>query len=191
MFVPLFFHWYVNPVPVFAFKLTEFPWQNVVAPPAVIVAEGNELTVTVIVVLIAHVGDAVDVGVNVYVVVAVLFNAGDQVPEILLFDVVGNAFIVPPEQIWDTWVNVGVVEGFTVIVIVVVVAHCPDAGVNVYVVVELLFKAGAQEPVKPLVDVVGRGESDVPEHIAFIWLKVGEVAVFTTIVWFVFTTPPG
>jgi hypothetical protein len=65
----------------------------------VIVAEGNELTVTVIVVLIAHVGDAVDVGVNVYVVVAVLFNAGDQVPEILLFDVVGNAFIVPPEQI--------------------------------------------------------------------------------------------
>ncbi len=64
-----------------------------------IVAEGNELTVTVIVVLIAHVGDAVDVGVNVYVVVAVLFNAGDQVPEILLFDVVGNAFIVPPEQI--------------------------------------------------------------------------------------------
>ncbi len=61
----------------------------------------------------------------------------------------------------------GVVNGFTVTVIVAVVAHCPDPGVNVYVVVELLFKAGDQEPVKPLVDVVGREESDVPEHIAF------------------------
>jgi len=97
----------------------------------------------------------------------VLFNVGDQLPAILLFDVVGNALNVPPEQIAATCVNVGVVNGFTVIVIVVVVAHCPDAGVNVYVVVELLFKAGDQEPVKPLIEVVGRGESDVPEQIAF------------------------
>ena len=132
-----------------------------------IVAEGKELTVTVIVVLVAHVGDAIDVDVNVYVVVVVLFNAGDQLPAILLLDVVGNAFKVPPEQIAPTCVNVGVVNGFTVIDIVVIVAHCPDPGVNVYVVVELLFKAGDQEPVKPLVDVVGRGESDDPEQIAF------------------------
>ncbi len=67
-----------------------------------IVAVGKAFTVIVIVDVVAHVGDAVDVGVNVYVVVAVLFNAGDHVPEMLLFDVVGNAFIVPPEQIGAT-----------------------------------------------------------------------------------------
>jgi hypothetical protein len=68
----------------------------------VIVAVGKAFTVIVIVDVVAHVGDAVDVGVNVYVVVAVLFNTGDHVPEMLLFDVVGNAFIVPPEQIGAT-----------------------------------------------------------------------------------------
>jgi len=41
-------------------------------------------------------------GVNVYVVVAILFKAGDQVPVIPLFDVVGNADNVPPEQIAAT-----------------------------------------------------------------------------------------
>ena len=91
------------------------------------VAVGKGFTVIVIVVVVAHVGDAVDVGVNVYVVVAVLFNAGDQLPAILLFDVDGKALNVPPEQIAGTWVNVGVVNGFTVIVIVVVVAHVGDA----------------------------------------------------------------
>ena len=53
-------------------------------------------TVIVIVVVVAHVGAAVEVGVNVYVVVAVLFIAGDHVPTILLFDVVGNALKLPP-----------------------------------------------------------------------------------------------
>ena len=71
------------------------------------------------VVVVAHVGDAVDVGVNVYVVVVVLFNAGDQFPIILLFDVVGNALNVAPEQIAGTCVNVGVVNGFTVTVVAV------------------------------------------------------------------------
>ena len=60
---------------------------------------------------------------NVYVVVAVLFSAGDQVPVILLVEVVGNAVNVAPLQIAATCVNVGVIFGFTVIVIVVVVAH--------------------------------------------------------------------
>jgi hypothetical protein len=94
----------------------------------------NGFTVIIIVVVVAQVGDAVDVGVNVYVVVAVLFKAGDQDPEILLFDVVGSALNVAPEQIAETCVNVGVVNGFTVILIVVVLAHvgvAVDVGVNV------------------------------------------------------------
>ena len=48
-----------------------------------------------------------------------LTNPGDQVPVTPLFDVVGNADKVAPEQIEATCVNVGVVFGFTVIVIVV------------------------------------------------------------------------
>jgi hypothetical protein len=71
------------------------------------------------------------VGVNVYNVVAALFNAGDQVPVITLVDVVGKAAIVAPEQTAATCVNVGVVLGVTVMVIVAVLAHNPAVGVNV------------------------------------------------------------
>jgi hypothetical protein len=56
------------------------------------------------------------VGVNVYVVVAVLLSAGVHVPVIPLFDVVGNAASVAPEHIGATAVNVGVACGLTVIV---------------------------------------------------------------------------
>ena len=63
--------------------------------------------------------------------VVVLFNAGAQVPVIPLFDVVGNAANTAPEQIDATGVNVGVIFALTVIVSVVVVAHCPTVGVNV------------------------------------------------------------
>ena len=59
---------------------------------------------------------------KVYVVVAVLFNAGDQVPVMPLVEVVGNADKLAPEQIGATGLNVGVL-GFTVIVNVAVVAH--------------------------------------------------------------------
>jgi hypothetical protein len=59
----------------------------------------------------------------VYVVVAVLFSAGDHVPVIPLFEVVGKATKVAPEQMGATAVNVGVTCGLTVIVNVVVVAH--------------------------------------------------------------------
>ena len=52
-----------------------------------------------------------------------MFSAGDQVPVIPLFDVVGNADKVAPEQIGATAVNVGVMFGLTVMVRVVVVAH--------------------------------------------------------------------
>jgi hypothetical protein len=64
-------------------------------------------------------------------VVAKLLNAGDQVPVMALLDVVGKAAKVAPEQIADTLVNVGVTLGLTVIVNVVVLAHCPTLGVKV------------------------------------------------------------
>jgi len=100
----------------------------------VIVAVGKAFTVIDIVVVVAHVGDAVDVGVNVYVVVAVLFKAGDQLPTMSLSDVDASPLNVAPEQIAGTCVNVGVVKELTVIAIVVVVAQVGDAvdvGVNV------------------------------------------------------------
>ena len=48
-----------------------------------------------------------------------------------LLEVVGNGFNVPPEQMGTTAVKVGVMFGFTVMVRVVVVAHCPAPGVKV------------------------------------------------------------
>ena len=63
--------------------------------------------------------------------VAVLFNAGDQDPVIPLFEVVGSGDKVAPEQIGATALKVGMIFGLTVIVKVVVVAHCPAVGVKV------------------------------------------------------------
>ena len=63
--------------------------------------------------------------------VAVLFNAGDHVPEMPLFEVSGKAVNGVPEQIGAIAVKVGVTWGLTVIVSVVVVAHCPALGVKV------------------------------------------------------------
>jgi hypothetical protein len=57
------------------------------------------------------------------VVVAVLFNAGDHVPVIPSFDVVGSGASVAPEHMGATAVNVGVVFELTVIVNVVPDAH--------------------------------------------------------------------
>ena len=86
------------------------------------------LTVMVNVVVVAH---WPAVGVKVYVVVAVLLSAGDQVPVMPSLDVRGNAASVAPEQIGATAVNVGRMFGLTTIVSVVVVAHCPAVGVKV------------------------------------------------------------
>ena len=62
---------------------------------------------------------------------AVLFKAGDQVPVILLRDVVGKAANTPPEQIAATGLKVGVTVELTVMLNVVVEAHCPAVGVKV------------------------------------------------------------
>jgi hypothetical protein len=56
---------------------------------------------------------------------------GDQVPVILFVDVVGNAERVAPEHMGFIAEKVGVILGFTVMVVVVVVAHNPAVGVNV------------------------------------------------------------
>ena len=63
-------------------------------------------------------------------VVRELFTAGDQVPVMPLLEVVGSEKL-PPEQIGVTCAKVGVRFGFTVTVIVAVVAHCPELGVKV------------------------------------------------------------
>ena len=63
--------------------------------------------------------------------VVLLTVAGFHVPLIPLLDVVGNSGAVAPAHIGATASNDGVTVGFTVIVIVVVVAHCPALGVNV------------------------------------------------------------
>jgi phage terminase large subunit len=122
------------------------------------------------------------VGVNVYIVVVVLFNAGAHVPVMPFKEVVGNAVNVAPEQIAATGLNVGVTFGFTVMVNVVVVAHWPAVGVNVYVVVVVLFKAGAHVPVIPFKEVVGNAVNAAPEHIAATGVNVGVTFGFTVMV---------
>jgi len=61
----------------------------------------------------------------------VLSKAGLHVPVIPLVEVVGNGDNASPVQIGATAEKVGVTFGFTVILNVVVVAHCPAVGVNV------------------------------------------------------------
>ncbi len=90
-----------------------------------------------------------------YVVVAVLFGAGDHVPVMLLLEVVGRVNEVPLHT-GPTCVNVGVVCGVTVTVSVAVVAHCPAAGVKVYVVVLVLSTAGDHVPVMFSFDALGK-----------------------------------
>jgi len=116
------------------------------------------------------------------VVVVVLSSAGVQVPVMPLLEVVGNGAKVAPEHIGVTALNVGVMFGLTVIVKVVVVAHCPAVGVNVYVVVVVLSKAGAQVPVMPLLEVVGSGVSVAPEQIGTTAVNVGVTFGLTEIV---------
>ena len=98
--------------------------------------------------------------------VAVLLIAGDQVPFIAgeFVEEVGKV-IVPPEHIAAIGLNVGVIFGLTVMVIVAVVAHNPAVGVNVYVVVAVLFIAGDHVPVTPLFEVVGKADKAAPEQI--------------------------
>lgn len=62
---------------------------------------------------------------------AVLFKAGDQVPEIPLLEVMGKGLSAVPAQTAVTGLKVGMVLGFTVMVRLAVVAHWPAFGVKV------------------------------------------------------------
>jgi hypothetical protein len=112
--------------------------------------------------------------------VVLLLIAGVQVPGIAFVDVVGNVK-VPPAQIGAIWVNVGVLVAVTFTVNVAVVAHGFPVGVNVYVVVVLLFIAGVHVPVTPFVDVVGNVNVP-PIQIGAIGAKVGVILGFTATV---------
>jgi hypothetical protein len=76
-----------------------------------------------------------------------------------------------------TAVNVGVTIGSIVMVSCFVVAHSPAVGVKVYVVVAKLFKAGAQVPTTPLVEVVGKAVKEDPEQIDGTAVNVGVTGV--------------
>jgi hypothetical protein len=55
----------------------------------------------------------------------------------------------------------------------------------------VLFNAGDHVPETLFVEVVGSGESVLPEQIADTWLKDGVVGVLTVTFWFVLIVPPG
>jgi len=57
------------------------------------------------------------------------------------------------------------------------VAHCPAVGVKVYFVVVVLFIEGAQEPITPLIEVVGKGAKASPEQMSFTGRKVASVGL--------------
>ena len=50
---------------------------------------------------------------------------------------------------------------------------CAAVGVNVYVVVVVLFKAGLQLPVIPFKEVNGNAVIEAPEQISFTGVKLG------------------
>ncbi len=70
-------------------------------------------TTTIIVVILAH---SEGLGVNVYVVVAVLLILGLHVPLILFVEIVGR-LIGSPLQIGAIWLKVGVIAALTFIVV--------------------------------------------------------------------------
>ena len=79
-------------------------------------------------------------------------------------ELVGKTGAVAPEQIAATAAKVGVTFGVTVMLSVVIVAHCPAVGVKVYVVVAVLLIAGDQVPEIPFIELVGSGDIVAPEQ---------------------------
>jgi hypothetical protein len=103
-----------------------------------------------------------------------LTAAGDQVPVIPLSEVVGSTGAADPLQMAATAAKVGVICAFTVTDSMLVFAHCPAAGVKVYVPeVVLLTVAGNHVPVIPLREVVGSTGAADPLQIGATAAKVG------------------
>ena len=63
--------------------------------------------------------------------VCVLSKAGDQLPVMPFFEMIGSGDKPSPEQMAETASKVGVTDGFTVMFSAAVVAHCPADGVKV------------------------------------------------------------
>jgi len=82
-------------------------------------------------------------------VVAVLFSAGDHVPEMPFCEITGNSGIAASAQKGPTLAKLGLIKGFTSIVKVLDDAQVCPLGVNVYVVLAKLFMAGDQVPLIP------------------------------------------
>lgn len=81
--------------------------------------------------------------------------------------------------------NAGVMFGFTVTANVAAVAHCPAAGVNVYVPeFWLSTMEGFHVPVTPFADVAGKVGTELPEHTVseVPKLNVGDNIEFTVTV---------
>ena len=106
----------------------------------------------------------------------VLIVAGLQLPVIRLLEVVGNTGAVLFKQSGPTGSKLDTTELAMLISTDTVVAHCPTAGVKVYVVVprlEVLIVAGLQVPVMPLVEVVANTGAALFRQSAPIVLNVG------------------
>jgi hypothetical protein len=94
--------------------------------------------------------------------------AGLHEPVIPLTEVVGKEGTDPPEHMVSEVpkLNVGVTLGLTVTLKLVVVAHCPADGVNVYTAdAVLLTVAGLHVPVIPLEEVVVNAGTDPPSQM--------------------------
>ena len=99
-----------------------------------------------------------------------------------MFDVEGNEFKLSPAQIAETCVKLGTITGFTTMVNVLVSAHCPALGVNVYVVVVVLLSVGLQLPVTPFKEFVGKAFNTAPAQIEATGEKLGTTNVLTSMV---------
>ena len=111
---------------------------------------------------------------------AEVFTADDHVPLIPFVEVVGNIGAVAFWQILSIASKAGVTRSVTVIVRVVVVAHWPGFGVNVYVAdVVLSIVAGLHVPVILLVDMSGKVGAAAPEQIGAIASNTGIMVVVT------------
>ena len=112
---------------------------------------------------------------------------GLHVPTTAFADVVDKVGTLLPEQIEREVPkpNAGVRIGFTVTVYVVVAAHCPGFGVNVYTPeVVLLTTVGLHTPIIPFVDVVVKVGTTPPLHIVseLPKLNTGVIVGFTVTV---------
>jgi hypothetical protein len=93
---------------------------------------------------------------------------GLQLPATPLSDVAGKDGTEPPEHIvrFVPKLNVGFAFGLTVTLNVVVVAHCPAAGVNVYTADDVLLTVeGLQLPEIPSLEFVASEGTVAPAQI--------------------------